>query len=127
MHLWKKSQKGALSPNMRRHKTWRLIRACAFCHDKNILGIGGQYLVLYESGPLSRQTLKGGLRVDNAVIYNPLYTELLFHTHFVWVLSRNVQNWNIKILYYRFKCVCKCVFVHIVATPSVENISNIHI
>ena len=45
-----------------------LIRVCA----KYILGNGGQYLILYESGPLSLQTLKGSLRVDNAILYiNP--------------------------------------------------------
>ena len=43
--------------------------------------------------------------------------ELFFHTHFVCVSSRNLQNWDRIIPYFRFKCVRKRVFVYTVATP----------
>ena len=43
--------------------------------------------------------------------------ELLFHTHVVCVSSRDLQNCDRIIPYILFKCVSKCVFAYMVATP----------
>ena len=45
--------------------------------------------------------------------------ELLFYTYFVCVSSRKLQNPDRTMPYFRFKCVRKCIFAHMVATPTI--------
>ena len=61
-----------------------------------------------------------GLRADNAIIYNFTPTEIEMiafpQTYFAYH-QEYLQNWDGIITNFQFKCVYKCIFVYMVATP----------
>ena len=56
------------------------------------------------------------LRADNAIIYNPYQNwnidtlELLYHSHFVCVSLKPLQNWDRIIPYFWFKSARRCIW-----------------
>ena len=59
---------------------------------------------------MGAKPINGGLRADNFLIYNPNQkleldntSEVFFQADFVYISSRNFQNWDRIITYFRFK------------------------
>ena len=67
---------------------------------------------------MGAKTLKGGLRADNASYITPTKIVIRYiRIAFPCVSSRNLQIWDRIIPYFWLKCIRKCVFAYVVATP----------